>query len=926
MAGAAVFHVLNKIAASLAGKALDTISSELVKEVSALLAIKNSMKQIESEFAVMQAYISQVNAHDSPNKPLVAWLEQVKNVAFEVEDIIDEYTYLVGEENVSGFRNSLKKKCRHLKNIAAWHGIADQLKQVETRLVKLTTMRDRYGISVRETASDFAALRQRRAFDIPYLSHEDEIVGNDEETKKLIEWLTDGKEARAVISISGMGGLGKTTLANNIFKNPTVKRHFNWSVWISVSQSYRVEDLLRRILTHNTGKNEEILNGIDTMDRIELAEKVQIYLREKRYLIVLDDVWSRAAWSLLDCAFVRNNFGSRVIITTRTEDVALLADENRRLRLSTLPKEEAWDLFCKKAFSRLAEKRCPQHLKDWAEKIVDKCRGLPLAVVAIGSLLSYREQQEQEWKSFYDQLSWQLTNNPELNWVASILNLSFNDLPGYLKNCFLYCSLFPEDYLIRRKWLIRLWTAEGFIEERGPETTMEEVADGYVKELVHRSMLQVVERNDFGRAKMLQIHDLVREITLTRSREEKFGIVCNGPGPTMLREQARRVSVHKGGLTSQPNANLRQLRSFILFDEELPSSSIENASSSFKLLRVLCLRHAKMEQIPDAVFNLFNLHYLDLRCTKVKSIPKSLGKLQNLQTLDLSMTRVEKLPREVVTLTKLRHLFVVCFYDYNCRTFDSFSAVSVPHDICRLEGLQTLLNIEADKFLMQNIGSLTSLRNLFVMKVRGAYCTELWASLKMMPGLVALGVVASDKDELLCLDGVHPLPSLQKLYLKGRLDEDEAPTVFANFGRLRDLRLAWSGLQTDPLHSFSHMSSLVDLHLYRVYEGQRLSFRAGWFPRLKNLFLADMAQVSVIDIEDGAMKSLYQLQLIGLSSLTATPAGVVYLQSLQAMYLIDMPQEFIRRLETSDRSKVQHIPNVYWRSALYRTLTEVWTV
>nr|CAD1839366.1 unnamed protein product [Ananas comosus var. bracteatus] len=255
-----------------------------------------------------------------------------------------------------------------------------------------------------------------------------------------------------------------------------------------------------------------------------------------------------------------------------------------------------------------------------------------------------------------------------------------------------------------------------------------------------------------------------------------------------------------------------------------------------------------MEQIPDAVFDLFNLHYLDLQYTEVKSIPKSLGKLQNLQTLDLNVTRVEKLPREVATLTKLRHLFVSCYYDFECRIFDCFSAVSVPHDICRLKGLQTLLNIKADKFLMQNIGSLTSL---------------LVGSLKMMPGLVTLGVVASDKDELLRLDSVHPLPSLHKLYLQGRLDEDEAPTVFASFGRLRDLALGWSGLQNDPLHAFSHMSSLVNLQLYRVYKGPRLSFRAGWFPRLKNLFLADMAQVSVIDIEDGAMESLYQLRLIG---------------------------------------------------------------
>ncbi|XP_073004215.1 disease resistance protein RPM1-like [Typha latifolia] len=581
------------------------------------------------------------------------------------------------------------------------------------------------------------------------------------------------------------------------------------------------------------------------------------------------------------------------------------------MKLTTLSKEEAWDLFCKKAFERLDGKRCPASLKNWADKIVGKCQGLPLAIVAIGSLLSYREKEEQEWRSFCKQLNWQLENNPELNWVASrVLNLSFIDLPSYLKICFLYCGLFPEDYMIHRKWIIRLWVAEGFIEERGSGITMEEVAEVYLKELVRRCLLKVVERNEFGRARVFQIHDVVREVTLTRSRKEMFGIVHDNPEVKQLGDEARRVSIHKGSETLQPSIGSRQLRSFLLFDRQLSSSCIHSVSSNFRLLRVLSLRSANIDKVPDVVADLFNLHYLDLRYTKVKNIPSSLGKLLNLQTLDLWATSIEKLPNEITVLQKLRHLIACCINDTHCRTFDCLSGASVSNDICRLRSLQTLQIIEASRVLVQKIGNLTLLRNLFIMKMERSYCEALWASLTKMPHLSKFGLVASNPDEILNLETLEPLPSLQTLYLRGRLEEGVVPSIFSSFGKLRDLRMGWSGLREDPLPALSIMSNLVYLHLHRVYDGQVLAFLAGWFPKLKHLDLADMLQLVWINIEDGTMKSLQHLHLIGLLNLGRVPQGIKYLNSIQSMYLTDMPEAFIESLEGSDREIVEHIPSI----------------
>ncbi|CAD6220829.1 unnamed protein product [Miscanthus lutarioriparius] len=515
----------------------------------------------------------------------------VRQAAHEAEDIVDEYIYLVGQ--MEGTNSFLKRALKQAAEVKRWRKLAAHAKFVEDCLKKITETKNRFDVSVADSRRDNSlsySSRLQHLSEHSYLNDDVYFVGNKEEDKCLTEWLSDLRKDRTVISICGR---------------------------------IRAKDLLQKILLLLMAKSENIPDGLDTMDCMNLVELLRRYLKDRRYLIVLDDVWSRDSWPLLDSAFVKNDNGSRIIITTRIQAVASVADSNREMKLCLLPKEEAWTLFCQKVFSRLDDRSCPISLKTCAERIVGKCQGLPLALVALGSLLSYKEMDEHEWELFYRQLRWQLSSNPELSWVASVLNLSYNDLPSYLKNCFLYCGLFPEDYQIERKQLIRLWIAEGFVQDRGAEMTLADVATCYLKELADRSLLQVVDRNEYGRPKRFQMHDLVREITLTISKKEKFA--------TAWDYRSRRVSVQKDGIL-MPVKISAQLRSIIVFVEEVSLSWFRDCYPSFRLLRVLSLRHCHIQKIPDNVSNLFDLHYLDLGYTLLKEIPRSIGKLSNLQT------------------------------------------------------------------------------------------------------------------------------------------------------------------------------------------------------------------------------------------------------------------------------------------------------
>jgi disease resistance protein RPM1 len=906
----ALFVVLRKVALSLGEGALEKIGTEVVEAASISTDFEHSMKQIEGELLILQAFIAQVGPRKISDKTFDAWLDQVRDVAHEIEDIIDEYAYLsVKPVDTSSF---FKRKFNQIKNFSAWQKLPSQISQVEARILRLAEMRNRYGISVGEldtTNKSHHSNHQLLMSESAYLTDNSEIVGNADQIRRLTQWLLEDTPDQTLIAILGMGGLGKTTIASSVYKNQKIRKSFDCHVWVAVSRTYHVEELLKEIINQLVDQGASIASGCMTMSRMRLVEVIQSYLLERKYMIVLDDVWDKDAWFFLDYAFVRNKCGSRVLITTRRKDVSSLAVDGYVIELKTLKHAESWELFCKKVFRASKNNICPD-LRFWAEKIVTKCQGLPLAIVTIGSLLSYRELKEQDWNFFYDQFSWQLANNPELSWISGVLNMSLHDLPSYLRSCFLYCSLYPEDYIIRRKMISKIWIAEGLVEERGDGTTMEEVAENYLTELTQRSLLQVIERSACGRARAFLMHDLVREVTLTIAKKEKFGISYGNASIIQVTDEARRVSIQKGAQYFNSIASSR-LRSFILFDTEVPSSLIYDALSRFRLLRVLCLRFANIEQVPSMVTELYNLRYLDLSHTKVKHVPASLRKLTNLQVLDLRFSYVEELPLEITMLTNLRHLHVCVVHDVQERSLNCFSATEIPGNISGLKNLQALMTVSANKDLVSQLENLTLLRSLAIMKVRQSYIAELWNSLTKMPNLGRLLLFASDKNDILDLRTLRPLPNIKLLWLAGKLEGGMLPPMFAEFEKVTQLKMDWSDLKKDPISSFSHMVNLVDLWLFGSYNGKWLTFSTGWFPKLKFLQLADMEHLNHIQIEDGTMMSLQTLGLAGLRNLKVVPEGIKYIRTLHRMFLVDMSNEFTERMRGSENHIVQHIPNIH---------------
>ncbi|GKD21575.1 disease resistance protein RPM1-like protein [Tanacetum coccineum] len=269
-------------------------------------------------------------------------------------------------------------------------------------------------------------------------------------------------------------------------------------------------------------------------------------------------------------------------------------------------------------------------------------------------------------------------NNPVLESVKGILSLSFNDLPFYLKHCFLYCCAFRDGYPIKRKKLIRLWVAEGFILER-KGITVEEVAEEYLTELCLRSMIQVTETNDSGRVKTFRVHDVMRELAMTTSQKENFCLAYDDTEARLVSKVQRLSVYNRGGNIRLSSSMSRHLRAFFVFQIETNSYFPINAFlSGFKLLKVLELEGVSIGSIPAAVTSLFNLRYLNLRETEISelSFPKSMERLRNLQTLDIRNTNLKKLPNGISNMPRLRHLLL--------------SGLRVPVGLTKIRNLQAI--------------------------------------------------------------------------------------------------------------------------------------------------------------------------------------------------------------------------------------------
>ncbi|RLN12480.1 hypothetical protein C2845_PM09G03480 [Panicum miliaceum] len=611
--------------------------------------VYGDMQFIKDELESMNAFLCTLTMSEGHDDQVRIWMKQVREIAYDAEDCLDEFIHHFGDSSGLGLRRWLM--CI-LDLLGCRRRIAIQLQELKTRARDVGERRSRYG---------------RKA----------QLVGIDEPRNALVGWLMEDDPQLRVLAIVGFGGLGKTTLARMVCESPVVKgADFQCCPLFIVSQTFNIRTLFQHMIRELIQRphkamtiagskyshfTEENLEGIERLEVAVLAEMLRRYLQDKRYIIILDDIWSISSWESIRCALPDNKKGSRVIVTTRNEDVAKTCCSHHQdwiYKIQRLSDATSRELFFKRIFG--SEDELPNdELEEVSNSILRKCGGLPLAILSIGSLLASKTNRtKQEWQKVCDNLGSELESYPTLEGAKQVLTLSYDDLPYHLKSCFLYLSIFPENYEIKRGPLVRRWIAESFVSQRYGLST-EQIAESYFDEFVARSIVQPVRIDWNGKVRSCRVHDIMLEVIVSKSLEENFASFLRDNGSLLVsHDKIRRLSIHSSqNLVQSTSASVSHVHSFTM------SASVEEVPVFFPrlhLLRVLdmesciCLRNNAL----NCICNFFQLKYLSLRKTNISKLPRRLGNLKHLETLDIRATLIKKLPISAKNLSCMKHLLV----------------------------------------------------------------------------------------------------------------------------------------------------------------------------------------------------------------------------------------------------------------------------
>ncbi|KAL0000422.1 hypothetical protein SO802_014203 [Lithocarpus litseifolius] len=603
---------------------------------------------------------------------------------------------------------------------------------------------------------------------------------------------------------------------------------------------------------------ESLVVGIETMDEASLINELREYIQQKRYVVIFDDVWKIDFWEDIKHALLNNNKGGRIMIRMRNMDVTIFCKKSSPIcvyKLQPLSQDMAWELFCKRAFQFDFEGHCPQELQNLSIDIVEKCKGLPLAIIAIGSLLSTKDKTIFEWKKLLSNLGFELGRDRNLEAFNKILSFSYEDLPHSLKSCFVYLGMYLEDYSINCVRLIRQWITESFVKE-----TLEEVAQEYLIELIHRSMIQVSQIDFVGRVRQCQLHDLLREIVLQKIKDLRFCHVFSKQ-QSIFEGQTRHMSVDRVSYNNLKGFKGSSIHSLLMFNiYEFPTSFSSTLVVDSKLLKVMDFEGAPLDYIPKDIGSLFHLRK-DYSLTVVRGvkIQKGVGCLKDLQ--------------------KLNH-------------------VEVNHG-----GIDLIKELE----------NLKQLRKLGVTNLTRETGWALCASIEKMNHLESLDLTSISEDEIIDLQfSSSPPQCLQRLYIKGHLDKlsDWIPKI----QHLTTLRIRFSRLSDDPLKVLQDLHNLLELEISNhAYSGEQLHFKIGGFPKLKFLRLRHLDNLNSLVIDEGALPILVTLWVGPCPKLKEVPFGIKHLRDLKALLFRGIPKELEESLDPGHGPHywiIEHVPIV----------------
>ncbi|XP_028943844.1 putative disease resistance RPP13-like protein 1 [Malus domestica] len=791
-------------------------SRETLSYFRRLLGVGKELDKWNSMLFAIQAVLNDAEEKQLTSRAMKLWLDGLRDLAYDVEDILDKYSTEILRRQIKKKHWATTSKVWGLySDVKFNYNLSSEIKKITDRLHEIMERKNQLGLN-----EGTPSTKEWHVSPSSYLP-EGPVIGRDTDKTKIIDLLL--KEAPRVVNfhvvaIVGMPGVGKTTLARHVYDDDATKE-FSLKVWVSVSDDFNLERVTKAILESATSGPMPEFKEFN-----KVQESLSKELAGKKFLIVLDDVWNTCVydlWIKLQSPFRVGALGSKIVVTTRDAKVANMMGSTV-YQLDCMTDDQCWEVFEQHCLLDFTKR--PQNFKLVKEKIVAKCRGLPLAARTLGGLL--RCKQVEAWEEILNNKMWSLSDD---SGILPVLKLSYHYLPSSLKRCFAYCSLLPNDYEFGEKQLILLWMAEGLIQQRVEDKKqLEEVGSDYFQELLSRSLFQKASKSN----DKYVMHDLVGELARWAAAEICFSLEDKGNDDLhpMARHMSYIIGKYDGVKKFEAISRVKHLRTFLPLPQSRYNSLTRRVTfdllPELRILRVFSLNGYEITELPNSIGNLWNLRYLDLSYTKIKSLPPSTTTLCNLQTLLLEgCSELEALPANMSNLINLRHL-------------NSSSGLDrMPPHLGRLTNLQSLsyfvVGKGSDQSGIREIGSLLHLRGTLclsrlenVVDAKDASGARLIDKERLDSLKLEWSDLSGSREmELGVLDMLKPPKNLKELTIEGY-----AGLKFSS----------WIG---DPL-----FSNMVRVSLYNCASCHLLP-PVGQLPCLKELYIRGMTAVEIVGPE-----------------------------------------------------------------------------
>ncbi|KAJ8646633.1 hypothetical protein MRB53_008381 [Persea americana] len=895
-------------------------------EVGLLASVKKELKSLSSTFSAIQALLADAERKQVTTEGVRDWLGKIKEVAYEVEDILDErridaFMSQHDEDDIGKIqkvRSCSLFPCLCFKQVTLRHDIGHRIREVRERLNEISDEKSKFNLEGVEEREIMSGERETGSF-----IDESNTFGRDEVKERIIDQLVSetSREEKSVsiVSIVGMGGLGKTTLARLLYNDERVMAQFENRIWVCVSEPFDVKRIAIKVIesmgrsTSNNPDLDTLQHGLrEAIDkkRNPDLDTLQHGLREaidkKRILLVLDDVWNEdyALWEKLKNPLMGAAQGSKVVVTARIHQVAV-AMETPPINvheLGILSYSVCWKLFHSRALEGTEQENC-RELTEMGEKIVKRCKGVPLAVKAVGSLLR-GTRAKQDWEHIFDSKIWDwaiANDDTHKNGILPSLLLSYYNLPYHLKRCFSFCSVFPKDYAIEKDKLVKLWMAHGIIKsEEAKKDVTETFGERCFDYLLTRSLFQDAEKDEYGNIVRCKMHDLVHDLATFVSSDDHRSMEAGHPELSSIKCHHLSLLV-RNGMSSIPSplCGAERLRTLLLFGFPTIKEVPESLFNHLKFLRALDLGGTYIENLPSFVGKLKHLRYLSLYRSNIKELPEFVTNLCNLQTLKLNAcASLCILPSGMSKMVKLRHLEIE----------ETDNLKDLPNGLGRLSALRTLCKFpvgdENKGCKIEELKELNLLRGKLSINNLERVMNEddaRKAELHNKKDLHVLSFCCNNKsneewktlgdDEMKRMDSVleglrPPHSNLKELKIENYAGS-KLPSWLEDSG--------FSSLVIVVLEECKRLSSLPEglgqlktlqtLHIDGCERLSSLPEGLGQLKALQTLYIRNCEQLSFLPEEVGQLKALQTLHIWNCERLSSLPEGLGQLKALQTLHI-----------------------------------------